>query len=211
MKPGNSLRNLFVAAMLTIGITGLWAQSAGTGALVGTVTDPSAAVIPNVTVTIVNTETNQTRTTVTGADGAYRFSLLPPGTYHVRFTAMGFKTAEVPSVTVNVTETPVLDRTLDVGTQAEAVLVEAEAAVLQTQNSTLGTVVGGQAVTGLPLTNRNYTQILSMSAGANVSVNNAALLGRGSQDVSVNGANTNQNNYQMDGVNIDNFAGNGLA
>src|SRR5579871_44055 len=211
MKPGNSTHTLLVLAGLFLLSMSLWSQSAGTGALVGTVTDPSAAVVPNVSVTAVNTDTNQTRTTVSGADGTYRFSLLPPGTYRVRFAATGFRAAEVPSVTVNVTETPVLDRTLDVGTQAEAVLVEAEAAVLQTQNSTLGTVVGGQAATSLPLTNRNYTQILSMSAGANVSVNNAALLGRGSQDVSVNGANTNQNNYQMDGVNIDNFAGNGLA
>jgi hypothetical protein len=212
MKPGNSLRMLFaLAAICLMSFAPLRAQSAGTGALVGTITDPSGAVVPSVTVTAVNTETNQTRTTLSGADGTYRFTLLPPGTYSVKFAATGFRTAEVPSVTVNVTETPVLDRTLEVGTQAEAVLVEAEASVLQTQNSTLGTVVGSQSVTSLPLTNRNYTQILSMSAGANVSVNNAALLGRGSQDVSVNGANTNQNNYQMDGVNIDNFAGNGLA
>src|SRR5579871_2434989 len=211
MKPGNSTHTLLVLAGLFLLSMSLWSQSAGTGALVGTVTDPSAALVPNVSVTAVNTDTNQTRTTLTGADGPYRFTLLPPGTYRVRFVSTGFKTSEVPSVTVNVTETPVLDRTLEVGTQAEAVLVEAEAAVLQTTNSTLGTVVGSQSVTGLPLTNRNYTQILSMSAGANVSVNNAALLGRGSQDVSVNGANTNQNNYQMDGVNIDNFAGNGLA
>ncbi|HUI76800.1 MAG TPA: TonB-dependent receptor [Bryobacteraceae bacterium] len=189
----------------------LMAQSAGTGALAGTVSDASGAVVPNVAVTVTNTDTNQARTTNTDAQGNYKFTLLPPGTYRVRFSAVGFKTAEVPAVTVNVTETPVLDRSLEVGTQAESVLVQAEAAVLETQNSTLGTVVGSQSVTGLPLTNRNYTQILSMSAGANVSVNNAALLGRGSQDVSVNGGNTNQNNYQMDGVNIDNFAGNGLA
>lgn len=129
-----------------------------------------------------------------------------PGAYRVRLGAVGFKDAEVPSVTVNVTETPVLDRSLDVGTQAEAVVMQAEAAALETQNATLGTVVGGHSVTALPLTNRNYTQILSMSAGANVSVKTP--LGRGSQYVSVNGGHTSQNNYQMDGVNIDNFAGN---
>ena len=163
---------------LVTGAPGLMAQSAGTGALAGTVTDSSGAVIPNATVTVSNTDTNQSRTSTTGNDGTYKFALLPPGTYRVRFSAVGFKAAEVPSVTVNVTETPVLDRSLDVGTQAEAVVVQAEAAALQTTNATLGTVVAGQSVTALPLTNRNYTQILSMSAGANVSVNNAALLGR---------------------------------
>jgi hypothetical protein len=215
MKRQTLLRSRLAAAfsilLLAASVPSLIAQSAGTGALAGTVTDPTGAVVPNVTVTASNTETNQTRTTNTAADGSYKFTLLPPGTYRVRFSAVGFRTSEVPAVTVNVTETPVLDRSLEVGTQSESILVQAEAAVLETQNSTLGTVVGSQSVANLPLTNRNYTQILSMSAGANVSVNNAALLGRGSQDVSVNGANTNQNNYQMDGVNIDNFAGNGLA
>jgi hypothetical protein len=171
----------------------LVAQSAGTGALAGTITDPSGAVVPGVNVSATNTETNQSRTTTTGTDGSYKFTLLPPGNYRVRFTATGFKSEEVPSVTVVVTETPVLNRTLEVGTQAEQVVVEATATVLQTQDSTLGTVVGNQTMTSLPLTNRNYTQILSMSAGANVSVNNASAFGKGSQDVSVNGNNTNQN------------------
>ena len=80
----------------------LSAQSAGTGALTGTVTDPSGSVIPGATVTLVSTDTNQTRTTTTGADGGYKFALLPPGTYRVRFGAVGFKTAEVSAMTVNV-------------------------------------------------------------------------------------------------------------
>src|ERR1019366_8994307 len=89
-------------------------QSAGTAGLAGTVTDQSGAAVPNVTVTIVSNDTGQTRTATTGADGTYKFSLLPPGTYHVRFAAAGFKTAEIGSVVLNVTETPQLNRTLEI-------------------------------------------------------------------------------------------------
>ena len=85
----------------------LLAQSAGTGALTGTVTDVGGGVVPGAVITLTSTDTNQTRTLTTGADGVYKFSLLPPGTYRVRFSATGFKTAEVSSVVVNVTETPV--------------------------------------------------------------------------------------------------------
>jgi hypothetical protein len=201
----------FSVFILLLWVPSLMAQSAGTGALAGTVTDPSGAAVPNVIVTLTSADTNQARTATTGGDGAYKFTLLPPGTYRVRFAAAGFKTSEVGGVVINVTETPVLDRALDVGAQSEQVTVEASAETLQTATSSLGTTVGARAATSLPLTTRNYTQILGMSAGANVAVNNASLLGKGSQDVSVNGANINQNNYQMDGVNIDNFAGAGLG
>src|SRR6266852_9658435 len=87
----------------------LHAQTAGTGAIVGTVTDSSGAVIPGASLEAVNTNTGQTRTVTTGADGSYRFALLPPGSYNVKFSANGFKTVEVPKVVVTVTETPTLD------------------------------------------------------------------------------------------------------
>src|SRR6202451_3113693 len=103
------------------------AHSAGTSALSGSVTDPSGAAIPNVTVTITSNATGQSRTTTTGSDGQYRFTLLPPGNYKVSFSATGFKTAEVASEQLNVTETEGLDRTLEVGAQSEQVTVEAAA------------------------------------------------------------------------------------
>ncbi|HXF09350.1 MAG TPA: carboxypeptidase-like regulatory domain-containing protein, partial [Desulfuromonadaceae bacterium] len=189
----------------------LSAQSAGTGALTGTVTDPSGSVIPGATVTLVSIGTNQTRISTTGADGSYKFALLPPGTYRVRFGAVGFKTAEVSAMTVNVTETPVLDRRLEVGAQTEQVTVEAQTEVLQTATSTLGNTVGSRTVTALPLSSRNYTQILALSAGTNTGANNATALGKGTQNMSVNGNDPGQNNFQMDGVNITNFANSGSA
>src|SRR6185369_5249489 len=95
--------------------------------LTGTVTDPSGAAVPNVTVTLTSNDTNQARTATTGNDGEYKFTLLPPGGYKVRFAANGFKTAEISMVTLNVTETPVLNRALEVGAQTEQVTVEAAA------------------------------------------------------------------------------------
>ena len=148
---------ILLVAGLAVFTPNLPAQSAGTGALTGTVTDPTGAVVPGATVTLVSTDTNQTRQITTGADGLYKFSLLPPGIYRVRFGATGFKTAEVSSVVVAVTETPVLDRRLEVGAQTDQVTVEAQGEVLQTATSTLGNTVGGRTVTQLPLSSRNYT------------------------------------------------------
>ena len=202
---------LVAAVLLLFSAPDLPGQSAGTGALTGTVTDPSGAAVPNATVTATNNENGQTRTSTTGNDGGYRFSLLPPGTYRVRFGAVGFKVAEVPAVQVDVAETPVLNRALEVGGQSETVQVEAQAAVLQTADSTLGTTVGTRTVTELPLASRNYTQILSLSAGAAAAVNNATSFGKGTQDMSVNGNNSGQNNFQMDGVAINNIANRGSA
>ncbi len=200
-----------LALLFAVCVPTLVAQSAGTSGLTGTVTDPSGAAIPNVTVTITNNDTGQSRTTTTGTDGIYKFTLLPPGNYKVRFAATGFKTAEVGSVALNVTENPELNRTLEVGAQSEQVTVEASAEALQTESSTLGTTVGGSTVTALPLSNRNYTQVLGMSAGANANVNNATSFGKATTNYSTNGADPGQNNFQMDGVAINNIANGGSS
>ncbi len=76
------------------------AQTGATGAVTGTVTDPLGGPVANVLVTVTNKGTSQARKERTGADGVYKFSLLPPGDYRVKFTATGFRTADIESVTV---------------------------------------------------------------------------------------------------------------
>jgi len=202
---------LVVAFLFFVLSPSLMAQTSATGALTGTVKDPSGAVVPNVTVTITNTGTNQSRGTTTGSDGAYRFGLLSPGAYNVKFEAAGFSVVEVPSITINVTETPVLDQTLQVGAQSQEVHVQGETETVQTTSSTVGTLIAGQTASAVPLTTRNYTNLLGLSAGANAGVYNASLLGRGTTDIAVNGSSTTENNYQMDGASLMMMSGSGTA
>src|SRR2546430_10479739 len=199
------VRNFLRIALFIALVPSLMAQTAGTGALSGQIMDASGAVLPGVMITIASLDTGQSRTAITGEDGRYSLALLPPGNYRVRFELMGFNTLEVPSVKVNVTETAVLDRTLQVGAQAEAVKVEAEVETIQTTSSALGTVATAVTITELPLSTRNYTNLLANSTGANASVQDASLIGKGTTLIAVNGAGNGQNTFLQDGIVINNW------
>jgi hypothetical protein len=108
-SPGVLLTCLFVALAPS-----LMAQTAGTGILAGRVTDASGGVVGNAAVTATSVETGQTQSVTTGPDGTYKFDGLPPGNCRLKFEAAGFKTVEIPSVTVNTTGTAVLDEKLEV-------------------------------------------------------------------------------------------------
>ncbi|HXQ26849.1 MAG TPA: carboxypeptidase regulatory-like domain-containing protein [Candidatus Acidoferrales bacterium] len=198
-------------AVVFLGVSPALAQTSGTGALTGTVTDPSGGVIVGASVAATSKSTGQERNTTTDSSGVYKFALLPPDIYSVKFSASGFKTSEVPSITVSVTETPVLNQKLEVGAQSEQVTVEATAETLHTENATVGTLVGSQTVNSLPLSSRNYTQIVDLSPGVVANVANATAFGNGTQDVNVNGSSADQNNYQMDGASVTNYASGGAA
>ncbi|MGA2213567.1 MAG: carboxypeptidase-like regulatory domain-containing protein [Bryobacteraceae bacterium] len=203
---------MFVAVCLLLVLAwSLTAQTAATGALQGTVTDASGAVIPNATVSLTSTATGQERTATTGADGTYRFPLLPPGNYDLKFTATGFKTAEAKGTVVNVTEIPVFNQKMEVGGATEQVTVQGSAEALQTASSALGTVVGSSEATAIPLTTRNYTNLLGLTAGVAADVGNASALGRGGMEFAVNGSGTAFNTFQMDGVNITSYGGTGFV
>ncbi len=204
--------SLFVClAVLFLCGSPIWAQSGTTGGLTGTVTDPSGGVIVGASITVTNIGTGQARSDTTDASGVYKVSLLQPGNYSVKIAAAGFKTAQIQSVTVNVTETPVLNQKLEVGAQTEQVTVESTVETVQTQNATVGTLVGSQTVTTLPLSSRNYTNIIDLSPGVVANVASAAAVGNGTQDINVNGNGSDQNNYMMDGATLTNYGSGGAA
>jgi Carboxypeptidase regulatory-like domain len=183
----------------------VFGQTAATGQIVGTVTDPSRAAVAQATVTVSSDATGITRTVKTNGDGDYVVPLLPPGTYSVLVEAAGFKTETSSGVLVQVATTATVNIRLQIGQASEKVIVEAAAEVLQTDNATNGAIVNDKTVPALPLSSRNYTQILDLSPGVSGSVPNAGNLGKNSVDVFVNGGRIMDNSYQMDGQDVGNM------
>ena len=182
-----------------------FAQTSATGQLSGTVTDPSGAAVPQANVTVTNSGTALERHALTTDAGTYSVPLLSPGVYTVTVAAQGFKTQTNTNVVVQVATTTTLNFAMSVGGASEVISVEANAEVLQTQEAVNGGTVGGTTVTGLPLTNRNYTQVLALNPGVAGQVPNAATLGRNNVDVNVNGTRVMDNSYEMDGQDVSNM------
>src|SRR5580692_10879502 len=133
----------------------LRAQSGGTGALTVNISDPSGKVIPGATVKISNSAA-VTRSQTTGENGGYTFTLLPPGTYEISVASSGFQPVTGTEVTVDVTETAVLNQSLQLGIQAANVVVTSTIDNLQTETSALGGVVNETSLVSIPLASRNY-------------------------------------------------------
>src|SRR5215469_16065527 len=161
-----------LAVCLVIPYT-LKAQAPGTGAITGRVFDPSGALIAAAHVSVVNEETNWSRALTSDAEGQYRASLLPPGSYSVVAEATGFKRLTLRSVRVGVAETAVVDIKLEVGAAKSEVQVRASTELAQTESASLGRTTNGTTILALPLANRNFSQILALSPGVIAAVPNA--------------------------------------
>src|SRR6202795_3109074 len=149
----------FVAVVLFCGVS-LLGQTLGE--ISGTVVDPSGAGVPNSTVTQTNTSTNAVRTAETNEQGLYTFPSVPPGTYNVKVEHPGFKTT-TSNVEVQVQQSVRLDMTLQVGQVSESVEVSATAALLQSENATVGSVVETKSIVELPLNGREYLNLVTLS------------------------------------------------
>jgi hypothetical protein len=189
---------------------GIRAQTVSSGAITGIVTDPSGAAIAGAAIVATEKGTGFKRSATTDSSGSYRFSLLPPGEYQLQFVASGFKKAIPQDLAVVVTEISTLNVQMVLGESVETVEVSTTPQAVQSENAALGTVVESRTITELPLSTRNFTQVLSMSTGVVADVSSAANLGNGTQDFYVNGSSNTSNNFQMDGADVNNF-GSGRA
>ena len=200
---------IWVMCLLALAVKA-FGQTPGTGAISGVVYDPSSRVIANADVQTVNEATHVSRSVFTKTEGLFRFPLLPPGSYTVTVKATGFAEHRSQSILVTASETSSLNVTLAVAGVNASVQVASDAEMVQLESSTLGRAVEQEAVQALPLSSRNYTQILALSPGVIVALPDATELGRGTQNVTSNGAKTTSNNVQFNGIDANNLSQNSM-
>jgi hypothetical protein len=183
----------------------------GAASLTGIVDDQSGAKVPGATVTATNQATNVAYTTVSNEAGNYGITSVPVGTYVLKAELAGFKTATTNPIQVEAKSIVRLDFTLQLGAIEETILVAGESPLLQTESATVGEVISGTTVVGLPLNGRNTGQLSLLLPGV-VTVNPGsftAVRNFGGGRPYVNGNREQTNNYMVDGVDmnesIDNF------
>jgi hypothetical protein len=188
-----------------------FAQTPGTGAISGAVYDPANKAVSNAEVLAVNQETRMARSGTSTEAGIFHLPLLTPGTYVVTVKASGFGTSVSNAMEVTASETTTLNVTLALASVAQSIQVKASAEDAELESSTLGGLVDQGAVQSLPLSSRNYTQILGLSPGVVVDLPSAAALGNGTENVASDGATPLSNNIQFNGIDANNLAENSAA
>jgi hypothetical protein len=199
-------QSLAFCLLVMVTASDAFGQSASTGALTGTVTDPTGAVVPNATIALRNNGTGQELTAVTDPEGLYRFSLLPPGQYELTVQKAGFEPLVLRQVMIQISEVRPIPIKLALKGVGE--VIEVRAPLLQTEGAALGRVIDESTIVGLPLVNRNYTQILGLTSGTNTDVVDATQLGAGSQEIRANGARSGDNNFMLNGVDANSYGAN---
>ncbi|HTC63060.1 MAG TPA: TonB-dependent receptor [Candidatus Saccharimonadales bacterium] len=178
----------------------------------GTVTDPSGSKMAGVTVTISNTGTGIATTTETKAEGSFGVPNLQPGNYEVAASAKGFSTLVRKGITLTVGQELILNLALQVGSMNEQVTVTAEAPTVNLANATISGVIEQKTVAELPLNGRSWTDLAILQPGVHQSQNQPPInagdrVKRGlGLELTISGARPQQNNYLLDGVNINDYA-----
>ncbi|MCC6345395.1 MAG: carboxypeptidase regulatory-like domain-containing protein, partial [Bryobacterales bacterium] len=190
---------LAVCAALAV----LSAQTIDTSVL-GVVTDPSGAVIAGASVSVTSNATGVKRPATTGADGQYEVRYLVPGEYTVEVTATGFRAARAANVVIQLNQQARIDFSMKVGEVTEAVEVTAATPLLQTENATLGEVVGGERIVNLPLNGRNFTQLAALTPGVRVQDPNLFSASTDGSRIIANGTRAAWLQVNLDGVTMVN-------
>jgi hypothetical protein len=190
-------------------------EAQATGKVTGDISDPSGNLIAGVKVELINTDTGQSRTSLSGDAGSYTFPLIAPGTYQLRASMKGFATNISDQVQVQMNSTTHLDVGLQVGAARSEVTVTSSLPLVETSNATMGVVVRQENIVDLPLNGRNFAQlgtlipgVMAAPSGLGGAGGNATVGGFGNSTGSfnVNGMRNQSNSFLLDGApNNDSF------
>ena len=203
---GSSIKFMVISVVALAMTAAAFAQGGATGAITGTVQDPSGAVVANAQVRITDQDTNVLqRQVTTGSDGSFTAPLLPVGTYRVEIQASGFAPAKIADVVVRVTETTRLTAKVTTESVQQKIEVQAEVQTVDTTDATTGQAIDTATIRALPLATQNFQQLLTLSTGAQSELNAAAQLGRGQVRIQVNGQREDNNNYLIEGISATDY------
>lgn len=198
-------------AAVLAGVLGLSATvrtQAPSATLQGTVVDESAAVVPDVRITVVNLDTGLLRSSMAGAQGTFVVSLLPPGRYRLTARHDGFATTEIGEIVLNVGDAVDLKLLMKIAGIDTSISVTADVPRVSTSPA-VGTVVDRQFVENLPLNGRSFQSLITMTPGAVPTPASSTSPGQ----FSVNGQRSDANYFTVDGVsaNVAVASGTGLG
>ena len=204
----NPIRAALGLALVIGAFSSAFAQFSGS--ISGTVTDPAGAVIPGVTVTLINAGTAAGKTGTTDASGFYQFVSLAPGSYALKTAAKGFADTQ-QSFTLATNQTLNLPVKVAVGTSSETVQVTTQAPLLDTSDTRLQETLSTQTLSSLPLAGRNMISLVTLAPGVTglgVTSNGSPGSGRDNYstetqvDASANGQGAVGNMYVVDGLDV---------
>jgi hypothetical protein len=190
-------RLLWVLALTMLLAGGLFAQQTQ---LSGTVTDPTGAVIPNATLSLVSNTTGATREGTADSEGRYSFLQVTPGTYKLTAKAAGFSDVVVNNIELQVNSPATVPIVFEkLGATSTTVSVEASAVQVNTVDATLGNAISTQAIQQLPFFARNITGLLAIQPGVSFTGDTSS-----ARSGAVNGGKPDQANVTLDGVDVNN-------
>jgi hypothetical protein len=197
---------VFFLALLLLFTSPAFAQLT-TADILGTVTDPTGAVVPGANITLINLGTNETRTGQSNGSGDYSFTLLPVGHYSITVKAGGFQASITKDLAVEAGDRARADVHLQLGAESSVIEVTASTPLLQADTATVSSTVTAKAVQDLPLNGRNFVQLVQLVPGANEGPGNGLSSGGRPDDrrtnaagISVNGQDDTLNNWVVDGI-----------
>ncbi len=206
MKP-LSLRVCAVAALMALGVPFFVAGQDATGTVAGVVTDPTGAVVQQASVAVTNTGTKISKQAATNSNGFYEVPHLPIGSYTVTVQVAGFTKMESNPAALDINQTLRVDLQLQVGRQSDVVTVDTQANTVETQSSTVGGTVTGQAIYELPLNGRNTLDLLATQPGVTATNPDSGASG----SYSIGGGRTDSVTYLLDGGLNNDLLSNGVV